>query len=102
MQDFQLQRTPIKSNERRCTAFNFITRRSVTFSLAQTYALSVHNGLVSARAEEQVVIISGQLSVKLPGQGWELVQKGESYVVPRNTSFEVEADSDAAYICYYK
>ena len=56
----------------------------------------------SAESEEHVVIVSGQLRVKLPGQEWRVVRTGEKYVVPRNSSFDVEALSDAAYICYYK
>ena len=56
----------------------------------------------SAESEEHVVIVSGQLRVKLPGHEWKVVRTSEKYVVPRNSSFEVEASSDAAYICYYK
>lgn len=56
----------------------------------------------SAESEEHVVIISGQLRVKLPDEEWKVVREGEKYVVSRNSSFDVEAISDAAYICYYK
>jgi purine/pyrimidine-nucleoside phosphorylase len=55
----------------------------------------------STETEENVVIIAGQLRVKLPGEEWKVVRKGENYCVARDSSFEVEADSDAAYICYY-
>ena len=56
----------------------------------------------SAESEEHVVIVSGQLRVKLPGRDWKVVRRGEKYVVPRDSSFEVKTDSDVAYICYYK
>lgn len=56
----------------------------------------------SAESEEHVTIVSGQLRVKLPGLDWRVVRKGQKYVVPRQSSFCVEADGDAAYICYYK
>ena len=55
-----------------------------------------------AEYEEHVAIVSGQLRVKLPGREWRVVRTGEKYVVPRNSSFDVEALGDAAYICYYK
>ncbi|HYY94809.1 MAG TPA: pyrimidine/purine nucleoside phosphorylase [Pyrinomonadaceae bacterium] len=53
----------------------------------------------SAESEEHV---SGQLRVRLPGREWKVVRTGEKYAVPRSSSFDVEALSDAAYICYYK
>jgi uncharacterized protein YaiE (UPF0345 family) len=56
----------------------------------------------SADSEEHVTIVSGQLRVKLPDKDWSVVRKGEQYVVSPNSSFAVEAVSDAAYICYYK
>ncbi len=56
----------------------------------------------SADFEEHVFIISGKIKVKLPGQDWRLVQSGEKYVVPHASSFDVEADVDVAYLCYYK
>lgn len=55
----------------------------------------------STETEENVVIIAGQLHVKLPGEEWKVVRKDGNYRVARDSSFEVEADSDAAYICYY-
>ena len=49
----------------------------------------------SAEYEEHVVIVSGQLRVRLPGREWKVVRTGEKYVVPRSSSFDVEAISDA-------
>jgi purine/pyrimidine-nucleoside phosphorylase len=56
----------------------------------------------STEAEERVVIITGQLRLKLRGEEWNVVRKGEDYVVPRDSSFDVEADNDVGYVCYYK
>lgn len=56
----------------------------------------------STESEESVVVVAGHLRVKLPGEEWKVVSKGESYHVPRDCSFDVEADGDAAYVCYYK
>ncbi|MBI4547836.1 MAG: DUF1255 family protein [Ignavibacteriae bacterium] len=52
--------------------------------------------------EEHVIIITGTLKVKLPGEGWKTVKRNETYVVPSKSLFEVEAGADVAYICYYK
>ena len=56
----------------------------------------------STDSEERVVIINGQLRVKLPDEEWKVVQKGEDYFVSRGSSFQVEADRDTAYVCYYR
>lgn len=56
----------------------------------------------STDSEERVVVIAGQLRVKLPGEEWRVVRKNENYVAPRDSSFHVEAHGDAAYVCYYK
>jgi purine/pyrimidine-nucleoside phosphorylase len=55
-----------------------------------------------AESEEHVTIVSGRLHVKLPNQDWSIVRSGEKYVVPYNSSFDVKAENDLAYICYYK
>jgi uncharacterized protein YaiE (UPF0345 family) len=54
-----------------------------------------------ADSEERVTIITGKLSVTLPQQRKQQFVAGETYVVPRNSSFEVEASDDVSYICYY-
>lgn len=55
-----------------------------------------------ANFEERVVITAGMLRVRLPQQPWKEFATGEEYVVPAQTSFEVEAKADVAYVCYYK
>lgn len=56
----------------------------------------------SAEFEEHVVITTGTLRVRLPQQQWKTFRTGEKYIVPAKTSFEVEADADVSYVCYYK
>jgi purine/pyrimidine-nucleoside phosphorylase len=56
----------------------------------------------STSTEERMVVISGTLKVKLPGQNWKPMGRNAEWIVPANSSFDVEADSDVSYICYYK
>jgi hypothetical protein len=56
----------------------------------------------STEFEEHVVISTGTLRVRLPQQEWRTVGAGETYVVPPQCSFEVEAEADVSYVCYYR
>jgi hypothetical protein len=56
----------------------------------------------STSTEETMVIISGELKYKLPEGEWKTCRKGSQFGVLKGVKFEVEAASDAAYICYYK
>ncbi|MBA4391099.1 MAG: hypothetical protein C0399_09190 [Syntrophus sp. (in: bacteria)] len=52
--------------------------------------------------EEKMVITSGVLRVKLPQEAWKIVRANEEFIVKENVSFDVEANRDVSYICYYK
>jgi len=52
--------------------------------------------------EEHMHVVSGTLKAKLPNGDWKSYGKGQFFVVPAKVKFEVEADSDVAYLCYYK
>jgi purine/pyrimidine-nucleoside phosphorylase len=52
--------------------------------------------------EEHVVITTGNLNVRLPGTDWKIYKKNEKFVVPPKVAFEVQAEKDVSYICYYK
>ena len=56
----------------------------------------------STSSEERMIIISGTLEVKLPGKDWVAMKNNTAFIVPANTSFDVEATADVSYICYYK
>ncbi|NJK95252.1 MAG: pyrimidine/purine nucleoside phosphorylase [Bacteroidales bacterium] len=52
---------------------------------------------------EIMTVISGKLSVKLPGESaWKEYKKFESFVVPKDTRFKVKAAEDTPYLCLYK
>lgn len=56
----------------------------------------------STSSEERMLVVEGVLRVKLAGEDWKEVKKGEpEFVVSRNSSFDVDAQADVAYICYY-
>ncbi len=51
---------------------------------------------------EYMTIVSGTLSVLLPGaDNWKLYGKNETFTVPANKSFKVEAAEQTVYICFY-
>jgi purine/pyrimidine-nucleoside phosphorylase len=52
-------------------------------------------------AEEHMHVVAGTLKAKLPGGAWQTFSKGQFFVVPARASFDVEAASDVAYLCYY-
>jgi purine/pyrimidine-nucleoside phosphorylase len=56
----------------------------------------------STSSEERMIITSGTLRVKLPDQDWKVMGKNAEWLVPANSSFDVDADADVSYICYYK
>jgi uncharacterized protein YaiE (UPF0345 family) len=56
----------------------------------------------STSSEERMVVTSGTLKVKLPDHDWKVMGKNAEWVVPANSSFDVDADADVSYICYYK
>jgi Uncharacterized protein conserved in bacteria len=56
----------------------------------------------STSSEERMIVTSGTLKVKLPNQNWKTMGRNAEFIVPANSSFDVEADTDVSYICYYK
>jgi purine/pyrimidine-nucleoside phosphorylase len=56
----------------------------------------------STDSEEHLSIIAGSMKVKLPGSSWRQVSPNDTFVVPPQASFDIDAPADVAYICYYK
>jgi purine/pyrimidine-nucleoside phosphorylase len=59
------------------------------------------NYTFSTATQERMVITSGVLNVKLPGEEWRKVKTNEEFMIKENVTFEVEASKDVSYICYY-
>jgi len=55
----------------------------------------------STDSEEHMTIVAGSMKVRLPGGDWQQFAKNETFVVPPQASFEIEAAADVAYICSY-
>lgn len=57
----------------------------------------------STSSEEHMTVISGALSVLLPGTDeWRNYTEGQTFVVPPGQSFDVESTGDSAYLCVYR
>ena len=48
-------------------------------------------------------VISGKLTVKLPGsENWEDFPAGSRFNVPANSRFQLQVEQDTAYLCEYR
>lgn len=57
----------------------------------------------STTTKEIMVVTSGKLKVKFPGkETYETILKDKSFEVDENVKFQVIAEEDTSYICYYK
>jgi uncharacterized protein YaiE (UPF0345 family) len=55
----------------------------------------------STAAAEHIVVTTGRLRVKIPDSDWREIMQGESIVVPPGSEFDVAAERDVSYVCYY-
>lgn len=54
-------------------------------------------------AKEYMTVVSGNLTVKLPdASDWKTFKAGETFEVEANSSFDVKATVQAAYLCLYE
>ncbi|WP_339847946.1 pyrimidine/purine nucleoside phosphorylase [uncultured Halopseudomonas sp.] len=48
-------------------------------------------------------VITGQLTVKLPGsEQWDVFAGGSQFTVPANSKFNLKVEQDTAYLCEYR
>ncbi|WP_235632958.1 MULTISPECIES: pyrimidine/purine nucleoside phosphorylase [Mycobacteriaceae] len=53
--------------------------------------------------EEIMHVVSGALTVKLPGRDdWETFAAGTQFTVPTDSTFGVRAEVETAYLCEYR
>lgn len=53
-------------------------------------------------AKEYMTVVSGSLTVKLPGsEEWLTYPAGETFEVAGDSKFQVKVDVDSAYLCRY-
>lgn len=54
-------------------------------------------------ALEIMRVVSGALTVKLPGrEQWETFAAGTQFTVPADSTFQVRAEVETAYLCEYR
>lgn len=52
---------------------------------------------------ETITIVSGKLTVKLPGlEEWQTFSPGAKFVVEANQSFDLQVEDATAYLCTYQ
>ncbi len=52
--------------------------------------------------KEIMTVVSGKLTVKLPGEtAWKDFSKGSSFTVPPDSKFQLKVAEDTAYLCLY-
>lgn len=53
-------------------------------------------------AAERMEVITGALTVLLPGQSnWETFSAGQGFDVPENSHFDIKVTTNTAYLCTY-
>lgn len=56
-----------------------------------------------ASQKETMSVVSGALTVKLPGiEHWKTFVAGDSFVVEAGNSFDLKVDIETAYLCTYE
>lgn len=52
---------------------------------------------------ETMTVVSGALTVKLPGSSeWQTYKVGDVFVVPANEKFQLKVAEETAYLCTYE
>lgn len=82
-----------------------VTSRKITFSNGEIKTLGIMmigEYEFATKEKELMEVTAGQLEVLLPNQSqWQIYQAGESFIVPANASFKVNAVELTDYCCSY-
>ena len=53
--------------------------------------------------KETMTVVSGALTVKLPGaDDWQSFKAGDYFIVKANAKFQLQVEHDTAYLCTYE
>lgn len=52
-------------------------------------------------APEVMELVDGECRVRVPGREWMRYARGQSFEVPGNSSFDIEATAPVHYICHF-
>lgn len=74
-----------------------------TDTLPATVGVMVPGEYVFNTADkEKMIIVSGALTIKLPGENtFSTYKTGESFDVAANSAFDVKVENETAYLCLY-
>ena len=81
-----------------------VTSRAVHFPDGSTRTLGIMlpgEYEFSTDARELMEILSGDLEVQLPGEGWQNISGGQSFEVPAKASFKLKVRDVTDYCCSY-
>jgi len=56
----------------------------------------------STEKVEHISVTLGALQIKVPGEEWKKISRGETAIVPRGVEFQLKADKTVAYLCFFK
>jgi len=57
----------------------------------------------STSQKENMTVVSGALTAKLPGSSeWQTFKPGQSFIIEANRTFELKVTVDTAYFCTYE
>jgi uncharacterized protein YaiE (UPF0345 family) len=52
---------------------------------------------------EYMTVVAGTMTVRLPGETeWKTYKPFETFIVSKDSKFQLRIDSDAAYLCVYR
>ncbi len=81
-----------------------VTSRTVLFSdgVKKTLGIMLPGAYeFKTDSKELMEILSGDLEIQLPGEGWQKIAGGESFEVPSQSSFKLKIHKVTDYCCSY-
>lgn len=57
---------------------------------------------IDTEKEEHITVTVGEFEIRPPGCDWKTAKRGDTIVIPVNSSFEMKVNEPASYICTYK
>ncbi|HIP12880.1 MAG TPA: pyrimidine/purine nucleoside phosphorylase [Arcobacter sp.] len=81
-----------------------VTSRSITLENGESQSLGIMlpgEYTFGTEAAEIMEMLSGELDIRLPGEGWKTLNTPESFNVPANSSFDLKIKTVTDYCCSY-
>ncbi|MBD3792235.1 MAG: pyrimidine/purine nucleoside phosphorylase [Campylobacterales bacterium] len=81
-----------------------VTSRAITLAdgTRQTLGVMLPGEYTFNTQEAEIMeMMSGELEIKLPGEGWRTLHTPETFNVPANSSFDLKVHTVTDYCCTY-